>query len=782
RARVDPRTISYVEAHGTGTALGDPIEIAALNRVFGAAEAPTRTIGTVKANVGHLESAAGICGLTRVLLQMRHGTVAPSLHSDPPNPRIAFAGSSFRVAREAEPWLRPKVDGREVPRRAGLSSFGAGGANAHLIIEELRDPLVALEPPGRPPFLLVLSARDGERLEAHARAYTRFLRAPRLDAPVDPGRLCHTLQVGREAMAARLAVVGADLEALAQGLEAFLAGGARAGVFQGHVKLDRPRLSALSAVSRPPLTGRIDAAGLERWAELWVSGGEVPWNDIYGQGRPRRMSLPTYPFARESYWVDPRALQPELATFQVRIAADDFRLREHQVHGRPLLPGAALAELLLSAGSSSGQPASRLRELELMAPLSPVGEFLELTFRVHGGAGERLVEVLKGERLAGRARVGAMDPIQQPPRVDLDALRGRCAEESAGADPYERFAREGIAYGPSFRLMTGLWRGDGECVVRLGTAPSAPLAPLSWASLLDAAFQAVAALAEPFQRRHGLHLPHTVGELRISGAPILPAWVHVWQPSPDAPCFDLQLVDDQGRTLAVIEGFHLRPVPAAAAAPRRPELLLVGISPVARASRPGPAPHEHALLFDAEDALWQALTRRHPTIVWRRVSPAAAFQRFDAHDFALDPGQPEHLRALTEALQAEGSVPTLVLDGLADRWDGAEIGPGLPLHTRFLFHLLQTLRRHDRPTRLLSWSRRTRPEHLALHAMFLSVHQEWPTFTGRVLALETGYAEAPDALAAILSDEWRDGDPHAQVLFQQGQRQVPTLELLADPG
>ncbi|HSN96684.1 MAG TPA: SDR family NAD(P)-dependent oxidoreductase, partial [Candidatus Nanopelagicales bacterium] len=317
RARVDPRTISYVEAHGTGTALGDPIEVAGLNRVFGAAEAPTRALGSVKANVGHLESAAGICGLTRILLQMRHGTLAPSLHCEPPNPRIPFAGSSFRVVREAEPWRRPLVDGKEAPRRAGLSSFGAGGANAHMVIEELRDPLVALAPPGVPPFLLVLSARDGERLHALARAFTRFLGDERRDMPIDPGRLCYTLQVGREPMAARLAVVGADLAALAQGLASFLTGETRPGVFRGHVKHDRSRLTALEAMPRPALVPGIHAAGLERWAELWVAGGEVPWNDLHPQSPPQRMSLPTYPFARESYWVDPRALEPEPATSAV---------------------------------------------------------------------------------------------------------------------------------------------------------------------------------------------------------------------------------------------------------------------------------------------------------------------------------------------------------------------------------------------------------------------------------------------------------------------------------
>ncbi|MCD9899117.1 SDR family NAD(P)-dependent oxidoreductase [Streptomyces sp. MT29] len=129
RAGVDPRTIGYVEAHGTGTELGDPIEIDGLNRAF-QEHTPDRgfcSIGSVKGNIGHAEAAAGIAGLTKVLLQLRHRKLAPTLHSDPPNPRIDFAATPFRLQHSLEPWHATR-DG--TPRRAAVSSFGAGGANA----------------------------------------------------------------------------------------------------------------------------------------------------------------------------------------------------------------------------------------------------------------------------------------------------------------------------------------------------------------------------------------------------------------------------------------------------------------------------------------------------------------------------------------------------------------------------------------------------------------------------------------------------------------------------
>src|SRR5690606_23879030 len=135
------------EAPGTGTALGDPIAVAGLTRAFREHARAGRVcaIGSVKSNIGHAESAAGISGLTKVLLQMKHGKIAPSIHSPQPNPNIDFDSTPFTVQQPLADWTRPvvTVDGeeRELPRTAGISSFGAGGTNAHLVIEEYRpDP------------------------------------------------------------------------------------------------------------------------------------------------------------------------------------------------------------------------------------------------------------------------------------------------------------------------------------------------------------------------------------------------------------------------------------------------------------------------------------------------------------------------------------------------------------------------------------------------------------------------------------------------------------------
>src|SRR5262249_28904744 len=181
-AGIDPRTINYVEAHGTGTELGDPIEIAGLAEAFtdGAnAAGQFCAIGSCKSNIGHLEAAAGIAQLTKVLLQMQHRQLVPSIHTRELNPNINFARTPFYVQRALSVW-EPVVlerDGKThtYPRRAGISSFGVGGANAHLIVEEYEPPRKPRTVASREPRLLVLSAANEERLRVYAGAMAAFL-------------------------------------------------------------------------------------------------------------------------------------------------------------------------------------------------------------------------------------------------------------------------------------------------------------------------------------------------------------------------------------------------------------------------------------------------------------------------------------------------------------------------------------------------------------------------------------------------------------------------------
>ena len=200
-AGVAPAEVGYVEAHGTGTSLGDPIEVRALGAVLGSGRQKERPflLGSVKTNVGHLESAAGVAGLIKVVLALQHEAIPPHLHLRQPSPLIAWDEIPVRIPTALTPWTR----GRE-RRIGGVSSFGASGTNAHVVVEEA--PALPLPSPGteRPIHLLPLSARSESALQALAARLERRLAGADATALADVG---FTLGVGRGHFSERAALV-----------------------------------------------------------------------------------------------------------------------------------------------------------------------------------------------------------------------------------------------------------------------------------------------------------------------------------------------------------------------------------------------------------------------------------------------------------------------------------------------------------------------------------------------------------------------------------------------
>lgn len=202
-AGVRPETISYVETHGTATPLGDPIEVAALTQAFRAGTDKTGFcgIGSVKSNIGHVDKAAGLAGLIKTTLALEHEKIPPSLHFEQPNPKLKLAQSPFYVVNRLQDWPR----NGHAPRRAGISSFGVGGTNAHTVVEEapLREPGSA----SRPIQLVMLSAKTQAALAAATDNLANFLEQQSDTNPeLNLADVCYTLQRGRRAFAYRRAV------------------------------------------------------------------------------------------------------------------------------------------------------------------------------------------------------------------------------------------------------------------------------------------------------------------------------------------------------------------------------------------------------------------------------------------------------------------------------------------------------------------------------------------------------------------------------------------------
>ncbi|QBG56188.1 non-ribosomal peptide synthetase [Bacillus amyloliquefaciens] len=316
KAGVDPSTITYIEAHGTGTELGDPIEINGLKAAFHELSKTNQQpevsdhrcgIGSVKSNIGHLELAAGVSGVMKVLLQMKHKTLVKSLHCDTINPYIQLDDSPFYIVQENQEWTAAEDrNGNAIPRRAGVSSFGIGGVNAHIVIEEYV-PQETAQPEHSPenPAIILLSAKSKEKLFEQAQQLLKAIRqTPYTDQ--DLAAVAYTLQTGRDEMEERLAILAATMAELETKLEAFTENEKNtAGLYTGQTHRNKDSFALFTADEDMDIV--IDAwirkGKFAKLAEVWVKGGVLNWNRLYEKGTPRLVSLPSYPFAKDMYWV-----------------------------------------------------------------------------------------------------------------------------------------------------------------------------------------------------------------------------------------------------------------------------------------------------------------------------------------------------------------------------------------------------------------------------------------------------------------------------------------------
>ncbi len=252
-AGVEPSQVGYVEAHGTGTVVGDPVEARAIGAVFSAARDPgdALCIGSAKTNIGHLEAAAGIAGLIKAALVLAHRQIPPHLHFVEPNPAIPFGELRLKVPITLQPW-----PGGGDPAIAGVNSFGFGGANAHVLMQEAPAPehpsAADLAGERARPRVLVLSAKEPEPLRQRARDLARFLG----DTARDLDDVCHTLAIRRTHLEHRLAVVGHDRSDIVATLESFGNNASSAHAIVGRAPTARaPKLALVFTGMGPQFAG-----------------------------------------------------------------------------------------------------------------------------------------------------------------------------------------------------------------------------------------------------------------------------------------------------------------------------------------------------------------------------------------------------------------------------------------------------------------------------------------------------------------------------------------------
>jgi len=517
-SNTDARHISYLEAHGTGTKLGDPIEITAMSKAF---QQHTQDIGfcligSAKSNIGHCESAAGVSGLTKVLLQMKYRQIVPSLHSTRLNPNIDFQKTPFVVNQTLRAWDQPVIDGKQIPRIAGISSFGAGGSNAHIIIQEyvpsaeVSRSIVASATNTN--LIIPLSARTPEQLQQKARDLFNFIRTSQSEeksssqSSIDLSALAYTLQVGREAMDERLGFMVNSVDQLVGKLQAYINGEQDIeDVYQGQVKNNKDTVSQFSSDAdlQETINKWIAQKKLSKLLDWWVKGLQFDWNKLYGEEKPPRISLPTYPFAKERYWADTSTRGQILSTgktttlihpllhvntsdlkqqsYSSTFNGEEFFIKDYQLSldggsGQKVLPVVAYLEMASIAVEKAMtlQLGNSILELHNTVWAQPVviSEKKEISIALFARSSEQtdfeIYGLENGEDSVYCQGHAIVSHIPAPSQLNIPKIKEQMGQTRIDLpNLYALLTSIGFNYGVAYRGITEIYKGDNQLLVEL---------------------------------------------------------------------------------------------------------------------------------------------------------------------------------------------------------------------------------------------------------------------------------------------------------------------------
>jgi len=668
-AGIDGGGVDYVEAHGTGTLLGDPIEVAALNRSYGpglAAAGRRCGLGSVKGNLGHLDAAAGMASLVKMLLAFRHERLPGVAHFARPNPKAAFG--AFDVVGATRTWPRDPAR----PRRAGVSSFGIGGTNAHLIVEE--PPAVApREAEGEKPQLLTLSARTPAALARLREDLAHALAAP--DAP-DLADAAFTLQAGRRAFEERQAVVAATaaeaVAALRRGdapVVRSLAGTPTvAFVFSGQGS-QRPGMArdlyAADAAFRAALDACLDLAPADLELRTLLLDPDDPGAGRIHETRFTQPALFAFEYALARLWTA-RGLQPaamlghSIGEYVAATLAGVFDLPDAMrvVSARGALmqacpPGAMLA-VMMSEGEAAGclpeaveiAAANGPNSTVLAGPSAAIDSLAD-RFDRSGIGCRRLVTshafhtAAMEPALEGFRDVLAGVALRAPEAAILSNVTGDWLTDAEAVDPdyWVRQLRRPVRYRDGVARLAEM-----HCPLLLEVGPGAGLARLARQQLPPEG-RSVASLPDAGATDGGREILKATGALWAAGAALDWPTLH---PRPrrrvSLPGYPFER-----------QSYWLPPASDPAEARDAEDAADWFYQPEWRRLPAIASPSPARLLVLDDAAAKVALGGLPPGAVAATSTPGGPFAA-TAHGYALDPADPDQLRALISALAAEAPL------------------------------------------------------------------------------------------------------------------------------
>lgn len=724
-ARVKPEEIQYVEAHGTGTALGDPIEVLALNKVlgFGRSLDETLYIGSVKTNFGHLEAASGVAGLMKVVLSLQNKTIPPSLHFQNPNPYIPWAKIPIKVPTQP-------IQGFDNLKFAGVSSFGMSGTNVHVVLEAAPENIKASQDIPQQ-HLFTISAKSEKALRELADCYQAFLQSHNSISLAD---ICFTAQIARSHFDYRLAIVASSTQELADALKNFLTATGGTGLFWGQVSNDKRRqLSFIyknSGVTQPnELASDVIEINptpqpeewrllLENLGKCYVEGVSIDWSSLHRERPYNKVVLPNYPFQRSRYWLENASrmqvgsnLHPLLGKrlrlpfcpqirFESQLGINSPAHQEHhRLFGINIVAAAEYISLILSAVQEEfGTPSCTIEQLFFQKALvlsEKQTRTVQIVFNPENQtkanfeiisleAGSENLDTSWVKHVNGSVELNFGDNSQILSHVERRNIQNRCENRFTGEEYYNLLKKAGYTLGSAFTWIGEIWQTGGEALGRmvLPELPDSVNDYQLYPGLLDSCFQVLGICRglqeiETLAENNFIFIPFQIQRFEFFQQPTsnnLWCYAILKNKNSDEVSLtgDILIFDDLGAVIAKITNFEVRKANRAVLS-KQSDLSdwfyqLSWQDSIRGALSNTITEVGRWLIFAPEGDLGEELARRLGQCIL--VRSGEGYEKLDEGNYRVSPTQPEDflrlLRSISQEQPLKGIVHLWSLDALIE--------------------------------------------------------------------------------------------------------------------
>ncbi|MGC6177121.1 SDR family NAD(P)-dependent oxidoreductase [Lacrimispora sp. 38-1] len=743
KANISPRDISFVEAHGTGTKLGDPIEVKALSSSFGEFTDDKQfcAIGSIKSNIGHSTSAAGIISVIKVLLAMKYHKIPATLHFDTQNEHLDFSSTPFYVNTSTIDWI-PE---RGVPRTAAVSAFGFSGTNAHVVLQEYPDIRKTRQKSKLPYYLITLSAKTKEAYEQRIRDLDRWLELND-DHSIDD--VAYTLHAGRSSFRIRGALVVEGMEELKRRIREI----ADTGSTEDYVAEYNLTKSVESSAASKRLEGlfrEIEQAediqsyksGLMEIARAYVNLEITDCKKVFGENAYHMISLPAYPFTQEVFWVEKsntsietkggkeiKGIHPlldknistfERVAFEKSFIGNEFFLEDHIVKDTKVLPAVAYLEMVRAAADLA-MPGCRVASISNNYWLNAIrvfesGKTVKLSLIPDPEKSNRIAyevtsqEADNNEVLHGKGEIEVVPEVHVMKKeiLDLEKIKDRCDKSISGDECYQLFWTSGLKLGRSFQSIKNLVYNDHEGLAVL-KLPEHLIEGFNkfklHPTLLDGALEAVVGMINAKADTKGVRLPYYIGKVEIIDALTEDCFSYVQYTGTkknglnESDCYDVYILNLKGEVLAKVTDFSLWEIGTMnhAANSKKYPVMYFKKNWEVRNLEAANCKLSNILLFDNDDILAQQLRLNSDRV--NLILPGESFLEIN-DKYYVNPTSKQDFELLIRTLDLKNELPSNILYMWAKDMDSQELLVPDPLDISImpLLYLYQAMehRRYD---------------------------------------------------------------------------------------